>query len=60
MVAGTPSHGVQTRAGTPASAFVAAEVTTAVEHYIAEGRRAGFDDATLLAILRTKLSQQDK
>ena len=54
---------MQEPAGAPASApapgAVTADVTAAVEHYIAEGRRAGFDDAALLAILRTKLSQQD-
>ncbi|WP_272943975.1 hypothetical protein [Arthrobacter sp. TB 26] len=41
------------------TAAVAAEVTAAVERYIAEGRCAGLDDAGLLAILRTTLSQQD-
>jgi GntR family transcriptional regulator len=45
--------------GAPVLGAIAADVTTAVEHFIAEGRRAGFDDAALLAILRTKLSQQD-
>ena len=62
VVAGTPEDpkaAAGARASTPAPGTVAAEVTTAVEHYIAEGRRAGFDDAALLAILRTKLSQQD-
>lgn len=63
MVAGTPANGTSATAralaGTPAPGTVVAEVTAAVEHYIAEGRRAGFDDAALLAILRTKLSQQD-
>lgn len=58
VVAGTPQK-PQSGAGTPAPGSVAAEVATAVEHYIAAGRRAGFDDAELLAILRTKLSQQD-
>ncbi|MET1064252.1 MAG: GntR family transcriptional regulator [Arthrobacter sp.] len=43
-----------------APATVASEVVTAVERYIAEGRKAGIDDAALLAILRTKLTQQDK
>ena len=56
---GTPSA-AGAPAGTPAPVSVVAEVTAAVEHYIAEGRRAGFDDAALLAILRTKLSQQDE
>ena len=69
VVAGTPPNETQAAsgalAGTPAPdttvpGTVAAEVAAAVEHYIAEGRRAGFDDAALLAILRTKLSQQDE
>ena len=34
-------------------------MTAAVDRYIAEGRKAGFDDAALLAILRTRLNQQD-
>ncbi|MDZ4090620.1 MAG: GntR family transcriptional regulator, partial [Arthrobacter sp.] len=63
VVAGTPADETESRArdlaNTPAPEAVAAQVTTAVEHYIAEGRRAGFDDAALLAILRAKLSQQD-
>ena len=63
VVAGTPATGTPSAAGapagTPAPGTVVAEVTAAVEHYIAEGHRAGFDDAALLAILRTKLSQQD-
>lgn len=63
VVAGTPADETESRArdlaNTPAPETVAAQVTTAVEHYIAEGRRAGFDDAALLAILRAKLSQQD-
>lgn len=46
--------------GTNVPGTVVAEVAAAVEHYIAEGRRAGFDDAALLAVLRTKLSQQDE
>ena len=68
-VAGTPANGTPALARAPASASasastpapgaVGAQVTTAVEHYIAEGRRAGFDDAALLAILRAKLNQQD-
>ena len=57
VVAGTPA--ARTLPETPAPETVAGEVTTAVEHYIAEGRKAGFDDAALLAILRTRLSQQD-
>ena len=63
VVAGTPAPAGQepagALAGTTAPGAVAAEVAAAVEHYIAEGRRAGFDDAALLAILRAKLSQQD-
>ena len=43
-----------------AQAAAPAEVIAAVGRYIAEGRAAGFDDAALMAILRTKLSQQDK
>lgn len=66
-VAGTPANGTpapasasaSASANTPAPGAVGAQVTTAVEHYIAEGRRAGFDDAALLAILRAKLNQQD-
>ena len=46
-------------AGAPAPETVAGEVTAAVDRYIAEGRAAGFDDAALLAILRTRLNQQD-
>ena len=52
VVAGTPPH-------TPAPETVTAEVLAAVDRYIAEGRKAGLDDAALLAVLRTKLSQQD-
>lgn len=71
VVAGTPASETRTAAPARASAraparacsplpwAVGAGLTTAVEHYIAEGRRAGFDDAALLAILRAKLSQQD-
>lgn len=58
VVVGTPPPA--TPAGTPAPAAVAAEVTAAVERYIAEGRCAGLDDAALLAILRTKLTHQDE
>ena len=57
MVAGTPAAG--TVPETPAPETVAVDVTAAVERYIAEGRKAGFDDAALLAILRTRLNQQD-
>lgn len=57
VVAGTPTAGTLPEA--PAPEAVAGEVTTAVDRYIAEGREAGFDDAALLAILRTRLSQQD-
>lgn len=63
VVAGTPANRTpapaRAPAGTPMPGTIVAEVTAAVEHYIAEGRRAGFDDAALLAILRTKLSPQD-
>ena len=55
VVAGTPA----TVPETPAPATVAGDVTAAVDRYIAEGRQAGFDDAALLAILRTRLNQQD-
>lgn len=58
VVVGTPPPATPT--GTPAPAAVAAEVTAAVERYIAEGRCAGLDDAALLAILRTKLTHQDE
>ena len=58
VVAGTPQAAPP--AGIPAPAAVAAEVTAAVERYIAEGRPAGLDDAALLAILRAKLTQQDE
>jgi DNA-binding transcriptional regulator YhcF (GntR family) len=64
VVAGPPADGTPAAAGatadTPAPGTIVAEVTAAVEHYIGEGRRAGFDDAALLAILRTKLSPQDE
>lgn len=55
VVAGTPAVGTLPEA----PETVAGEVSTAVDRYIAEGRKAGFDDAALLAILRTRLSQQD-
>ena len=45
--------------GSPAQEPLAGEVATAVDRFIAEGRAAGFDDAALLAILRTRLTQQD-
>ena len=57
VVAGTPAAG--TVPETPAPETVAVDVTAAVERYIAEGRKAGFDDTALLAILRTRLNQQD-
>lgn len=56
VVAGMPAPTAP--AGLPAA--VRAEVIAAVDRYIAEGREAGLDDAALLAILRTKLSQQDE
>lgn len=53
-------------AGTPAAlprpetlAADAGSVTTAVDHYIAEGRKAGLDDAALLATLRTRLGRRN-
>jgi DNA-binding transcriptional regulator YhcF (GntR family) len=58
VVAGT--LGAANPPGIPAPEGVAGPVLTAVDRYIAEGRTAGFDDAALLAILRTKLSQQDE
>ncbi len=36
------------------------EVTAAVEHLIAEGKRAGLDDATLLTLLHGRLNQRGK
>ena len=45
--------------GSPAQETLAGEVAAAVDRFIAEGRAAGFDDAALLAILRTRLTQQD-
>lgn len=61
VVAGTPEAGTLPKVPTqaPAPETVAGEVTTAVDRYITEGRMAGFDDAALLAILRTRLSQRD-
>ncbi|SDK48518.1 DNA-binding transcriptional regulator YhcF, GntR family [Arthrobacter sp. ov407] len=62
VVAGTAA--LPARAGaagqSAAQAPATAEVIAAVDRYIAEGRRAGLDDAALLALLRTKLTQQDK
>ncbi|HSO15143.1 MAG TPA: GntR family transcriptional regulator [Arthrobacter sp.] len=57
VVAGTPAAGVLPESPPPGT--FAGEVTTAVDRYIAEGRKAGLDDAALLAILRTRFSQQD-
>lgn len=57
VVAGTPA--AATRSATPAPETITGEVATAVDRYIAEGRKAGFDDVALLAILRTRLSRQD-
>lgn len=57
VVAGTPAACAMPE--TPAPETVAGDVATAVDRYIAEGRAAGFDDAALLAILRTRLNQQD-
>lgn len=36
------------------------EVTAAVEHLIAEGKRAGLDDATLLTLLHGRLNLRGK
>jgi GntR family transcriptional regulator len=58
VVAGTPAPPVPAPA--PAEVIAAAEVTAAVDRYIADGRAAGLDDAALLAIVRTKLGQQGK
>ncbi|HEX9229451.1 MAG TPA: GntR family transcriptional regulator [Arthrobacter sp.] len=57
VVAGT--LGSPNPPGIPAPEGVAGAVSAAVDRYIAEGRKSGFDDAALLAILRTRLSQQD-
>jgi DNA-binding transcriptional regulator YhcF (GntR family) len=38
---------------------VSAEVIAAVDRYIGAGHEAGLDDAALLAILQSRLSQQD-
>jgi DNA-binding transcriptional regulator YhcF (GntR family) len=53
-------------AGTPAAlprpealAADAGTVTAAVDRYIAEGRKAGLDDAALLAVLRTRLGRRN-
>ncbi len=56
VVAGMPAPSAATRM----PAGVGAEVIAAVDRYIRAGREAGLDDAALLAILRTKLSQQDE
>lgn len=57
VVAGTPP--ACTLPEVPAPETVTEVMTTAVDRYIAEGRKAGFDDAALLAILRRRFSQQD-
>lgn len=59
VVAGPPAAGHADLPRAPEPGAVTGEVATAVEHYIAAGRRAGFDDAALLAILRTRLSRYD-
>ena len=58
VVAGTAA--LSARAGALGHEAATAEVIAAVDRYIAEGRSAGLDDAALLALLRTQLSQQDK
>ena len=59
VVAGTAAA-LPARAGALGHGAATAEVIAAVDRYIAEGRSAGLDDAALLALLRTQLSQQDK
>ena len=59
VVAGTAAA-LPARAGALGHEAATAEVIAAVDRYIAEGRSAGLDDAALLALLRTQLSQQDK
>jgi len=44
----------------PAGATRPPEVLAAVEHLVAEGRRAGLDDGTLLALLQGRLRQLGK
>jgi DNA-binding transcriptional regulator YhcF (GntR family) len=57
VVAGTTA--ALPRHETPAPAVDAETVTAAVDRYIAEGRKAGLDDAALLAVLRTRLGQRN-
>jgi DNA-binding transcriptional regulator YhcF (GntR family) len=57
VVAGAPGAAALPEA--PAPETLAGEAVTAVDRYIAAGRTAGFDDDALLAILRTRLNQQD-
>jgi GntR family transcriptional regulator len=45
---------------TAMTAAVSAGVVDAVDRYIGEGRTAGLDDGALLALLRSRLSQQDE
>lgn len=42
----------------PGSGEIPATVTSAVEHYIAEGRKAGFADDTLLRLLAERLGER--
>jgi DNA-binding transcriptional regulator YhcF (GntR family) len=42
----------------PGSGEIPATVTAAVEHYIAEGRKAGFPDDTLLRLLAERLGER--
>lgn len=45
-------------AGAPGSSETAETVTSAVEHYIAEGRKAGLADDTLLRLLAERLGER--
>ncbi len=58
VVAGTAD--LPASAGGQGHGAAPAAVIAAVDRYIAEGRSAGLDDVALLALLRTKLTQQDK
>ncbi|MET3920373.1 GntR family transcriptional regulator [Arthrobacter sp. UYEF20] len=58
VVAGmaAPADPAGMSAGMPAA--LSAEVIAAVDRYIAEGRKAGLDDAALLAVVRARLGGQ--
>jgi DNA-binding transcriptional regulator YhcF (GntR family) len=62
VVAGMPAPASSSgmSADAPGPGAVAAAVSAAVDRYIAEGRAAGLDDATLLAILHSRLGQHDE